>query len=60
MKHSKEHQRVVALDAEARRRGMSYGQYMAATTEFERQQVLDRSKGSKLPLDLPHHQSADW
>ena len=37
---SKEYQRLVALAAEANRRGISYGQLMAGTTEYERNQIV--------------------
>ena len=55
MNKSKEYRRLVALAAEARRRGMSYGQLMGETTLYERQKIVSKSKGSRLPLDHPHH-----
>ena len=47
MNKSKEYRRLVALAAEARRRGMSYGQLMAVTTLYERQKIVDRYKPRK-------------
>lgn len=44
---SKEYRRLVALAAEARRQGMSYGQLMAATTLYERQKIVDRYRPRK-------------
>ena len=41
---SKEYQRLVALAAEAKRRGISYGQLMASTTEYERYQITPKKK----------------
>ena len=41
---SKEYQRLVALAAEAKRRGVSYGQLMASTTEYERYQITQKKK----------------
>lgn len=41
---SKEYQRLVALAAEAKRRGISYGQLMAKTTEYERHQITQKKK----------------
>lgn len=41
---SKEYQRLVALAAEANRRGISYGQLMAGTTEYERYQITQKKK----------------
>ena len=38
---------LVALAAEARRRGMSYGQLMAVTTLYDRQKIVDRYKPRK-------------
>ena len=42
--HSKEYLRLVALAAEAKRRGISYGQLMANTTEYERYQITQKKK----------------
>ena len=41
---SKEYQRLVALAAEAKRRGISCGQLMASTTEYERYQITQKKK----------------
>lgn len=41
---SKEYQRLVALAAEANRRGISYGQLMASTTEYEQYQITQKKK----------------
>ena len=41
---SKEYQRLVALAAEAKRRGTSYGQLMESTTEYERYQSTQKKK----------------
>ncbi len=35
-RRSREYERLAALAAEAKRRGLSYGQLMAGTTEYER------------------------
>lgn len=47
MNKSKEYRRLVALAAEARRRGMSYGQLMTVTTLYDRQKIVDRYKPRK-------------
>ena len=41
---SKEYQRLVALAAEAKRRRLSYGQLMAGTTEYERNQIVQKRR----------------
>lgn len=41
---SKEYQRLVALAADANRRGISYGQLMESTTEYERYQITQKKK----------------
>ncbi|MFR3180822.1 hypothetical protein [Dysosmobacter welbionis] len=41
---SKEYQRLVALAAEENRRGISYGQLMAGTTEYERNQIVRKRR----------------
>lgn len=41
---SKEYQRLVALAAEAKRRGISYGQLMESTTEYEQYQITQKKK----------------
>lgn len=43
-RRSKEYQRLVALAAEAKRRGISYGQLMASATEYERYQITQKKK----------------
>ena len=37
-------QRLAALAAEAMRRGISYGQLMAGTTEYERNQIVQKRR----------------
>ncbi len=37
-----ESEKLTALAAEARARGISYGQLMALTTRIEREEILDR------------------
>ena len=39
-RRSREYERLAALAAEANRRGISYGQLMAGTTEYERNQIV--------------------
>lgn len=41
---SREYQRLVSLAAEAMRRGISYGQLMASTTEYERNQIVQKRR----------------
>ena len=36
--------RLAALAAEAKRRGLSYGQLMAGTTEYERNQIVQKRR----------------
>ena len=39
-RRSREYERLAAMAAEAKRRGLSYGQLMAGTTEYERNQIV--------------------
>lgn len=41
-KKSRESLALIALAVEARRRGVTYGQMVATTTEGERQQIIER------------------
>lgn len=41
---SREYERLAAMAAEAKRRGLSYGQLMAGTTEYERNQIVQKRR----------------
>ena len=43
-RRSREYERLAALAAEAKRRGLSYGQLMAGTTEYERNQIVQKRR----------------
>lgn len=43
-RRSREYERLAAMAAEAKRRGLSYGQLMAGTTEYERNQIVQKRR----------------
>lgn len=43
-RRSREYERLAAMAAEAKRRGLSYGQLMAGTTEYEQYQITQKKK----------------
>lgn len=43
-RRSREYERLAAMAAEAKRRGLSCGQLMAGTTEYERNQIVQKRR----------------
>lgn len=43
-RRAREYERLAAMAAEAKRRGLSYGQLMAGTTEYERNQIVQKRR----------------
>lgn len=43
-RRSREYERLAAMAAEAKRRRVSYGQLMADTTEYERNQIVQKRR----------------
>lgn len=43
-RRSREYERLAAMAAKAKRRGLSYGQLMAGTTEYERNQIVQKRR----------------
>ena len=43
-RRSREYERLAAMAAEAKRRGLSYGQLMAGTTEYERNPIVQKRR----------------